>query len=92
MIALCDCGAEGAPHAMERLRLAVSDETVETDKGAVSVTISLGGAVSDTSDADLDELIRAADEALYAAKGAGRNCPRAARRERRRRLMERTAS
>lgn len=74
LITLCDCDAEGARPAMERLRLAVSDEKIETDKDAVSVTISLGGAVSDTASADLDELIRTADEALYAAKGAGRNC------------------
>ena len=39
----------------------------------MSVTISLGGAVSAADDADVEEFIRAADEALYAAKDAGRD-------------------
>ena len=51
----------------------VGDEKIETGKGAISVTISLGGAVSAGADTDLDKLIRVADEALYAAKDAGRN-------------------
>ena len=72
LITLYDCGADDAPHAMERLRAAV-DDNVETANGEISVTISLGGAVSDGGDAKLGELIRVADEALYAAKGAGRN-------------------
>lgn len=74
LITLCDCDADGAPHAMERLRTAVGGEKVETGKGAISVTISLGGAVSVMANTDIDELIRVADEALFAAKGAGRNC------------------
>ena len=74
LITLYDCDADDAPHVMERLRTAVDDEKIETDKGEMSVTISLGGAVSAAADADLDECIRVADEALRAAKGAGRNC------------------
>ncbi len=74
LITLYDCDADDAPHVMERLRTAVGGEKIETDKGEMSVTISLGGAVSAAADADLDECIRVADEALRAAKGAGRNC------------------
>ena len=58
---------------MERLRTAVGGDMIETDKGALSVTISLGGAVSDSADADIDEFIRVAEKALSLAKGAGRN-------------------
>ncbi len=75
LITLYDCDADGAPHAMERLRAAVGDDKIETDTGPISVTISLGGAVGADAgaDVDVDELIRVADEALYAAKDGGRN-------------------
>ncbi len=73
LITLSDCDADGASHAMERLRTAVDGEKVETGKGTIPVTISLGGAVSPAGDADPGELVRVADEALYAAKGAGSN-------------------
>jgi len=40
----------------------------------VSVTISIGVAERDTERREPEEVIKAADEALYKAKGAGRNC------------------
>lgn len=44
------------------------------DDRRLNITISIGIAFFDgTSDADTDTLVRKADEALYAAKGAGRN-------------------
>jgi diguanylate cyclase len=43
------------------------------------MTISVGVALtSDYPERDLDEIIHAADVALYAAKAAGRNCVRVA--------------
>jgi PleD family two-component response regulator len=43
------------------------------------VTISVGVALTtDFPQQDLDEIIHAADVALYAAKAAGRNCVRVA--------------
>jgi diguanylate cyclase (GGDEF)-like protein len=39
-----------------------------------TVTTSIGVAVRRPSDTDGKELLRRADQALYAAKGAGRNC------------------
>ncbi len=74
LIALYDCDAEGATHAMERLRAAVAGEGIETPKGPVDVTISLGAAASSAAEGDLDDMIRVADEALYRAKDAGRDC------------------
>jgi len=73
LITLYDCGAENAPSAMERLRKAVGDEPIETDKGPIDISISLGGAVGDGADAKLDEFIRLADKAMYEAKEAGRD-------------------
>ncbi|QGZ28698.1 GGDEF domain-containing protein [Stutzerimonas stutzeri] len=45
--------------------------------GAVSVTISIGVAERLATQRSPDEVIKAADQALYSAKGAGRNCVRA---------------
>jgi len=62
----------GALSQAERLRESVGQEPIDTFEGPVHVTVSLGVAVSgEIREADL--LLRAADEALYRAKSAGRN-------------------
>jgi diguanylate cyclase (GGDEF)-like protein len=56
----------------ERARAAVSDHPFHTQAGDLSVTISFG--VSKWKESDTaDDLLLAADAALYRAKGAGRN-------------------
>lgn len=58
----------------ERLRLAVCEVPVGTIVGQIAVTISLGLAVSDVNARlGAEELLHAADQALYGAKRAGRN-------------------
>jgi len=57
----------------ERMRQEISRTSTETERGTVSLTISLGVAVLDEDCADLDALLERADQALYAAKQAGRN-------------------
>ncbi len=62
----------GALKHAERVRAGVSRNAVDIFEGAFPLTISLGVAAS--SDAkEADQLVRAADEALYRAKHAGRN-------------------
>lgn len=46
----------------------------ERDEGAVSVTISIGAAQRDDAHATPEDVIKAADAALYRAKEKGRNC------------------
>lgn len=65
-------GLAGAVNQAERLRAGVSREPVDTFDGAFSVTLSLGVAASSEAK-EADELVRAADTALYRAKNAGRN-------------------
>lgn len=64
----------GALDCAERIRRAVASTPVPSDAGPLGVTISIGAATCTATRAHtVEHLIRAADEALYAAKGAGRN-------------------
>lgn len=67
-------GAEGILRLSERVRLAIEATPIKTDAGEISVTISLGLAVSSEA-APLDPklMLSTADEALYRAKADGRN-------------------
>ena len=60
----------------ERFRAAVDALPIDTEAGAVPVTVSVGLATV-TGGASLDDLLVRADKALYDAKQAGRNCVRA---------------
>ncbi|MGH9574374.1 MAG: GGDEF domain-containing response regulator [Candidatus Acidiferrales bacterium] len=55
----------------ERIREAISEKPVITESGPISITASLGIAVS--FDREAKEVLRCADEALYCAKARGRN-------------------
>jgi len=58
----------------ERLRSQVASMRVGSDRGVVSITISIGVAGFDgKTEIDLDTLLNRADQALYRAKGSGRN-------------------
>lgn len=50
---------------------------IHTEKAAITITVSLGAGALDEGCANLEVLLERADQALYAAKQAGRNCVRA---------------
>lgn len=58
----------------ERIRAAVASQCVETPLCTLSITCSVGVAVSDGKNEDAESLILRADHALYRAKAKGRNC------------------
>jgi diguanylate cyclase (GGDEF)-like protein len=64
-------------HAMriaEDIRAGVEEAIIDIGSETLSLTISIGlAAVTPTSDSHPSQLLHAADEALYAAKSAGRN-------------------
>jgi diguanylate cyclase (GGDEF)-like protein len=72
IITLTHTDLAGALKVAERLRLAVADIALPTEQGALGFTISIG--VSTYAKASrLEQIIAAADHALYAAKAGGRN-------------------
>jgi diguanylate cyclase (GGDEF)-like protein len=57
----------------ERLRRAVADTPIDSDAGALPVTVSVGVYVFDPSRSLLPEALDRADAALYRSKQSGRN-------------------
>lgn len=73
-LVLCPNTTEArAAIAAERLRMTVEGHVVRVDKLELAVTVSLGVAERTGEMTAPDELLRVADDALYAAKDAGRN-------------------
>jgi diguanylate cyclase (GGDEF)-like protein/PAS domain S-box-containing protein len=62
-----------AVECAERLRIAIEDTTVTFGQAKISMTASFGVAEFPRDGTTDGELITAADQALYAAKAAGRN-------------------
>jgi diguanylate cyclase (GGDEF)-like protein len=56
----------------EHLRSAIAESTLATEHGSIGVTVSVGAAAARDGDS-VDDVVRRADQALYAAKSAGRN-------------------
>jgi diguanylate cyclase (GGDEF)-like protein len=75
-VLLTDTMLKGALGVAERLRVAIESRVFDTRQDRISVTASLGVASSDEIEGPLTPaaLLGAADQALYAAKDAGRNC------------------
>ncbi len=71
---LPETSVDGAFHWAEKLRSAVQSETIPDAVGnSFSVTISAGVAERSATDGKFEEVVRRADQAMYAAKAAGRN-------------------
>lgn len=72
-ILLPETDAVQAAVVAERIRERVAGQSLSTHNSQFGVTISVGIATASTSMSGIDVLLRAADEALYEAKIAGRN-------------------
>lgn len=74
MVLLHHAEASAAKEAAERLRQAVEEETITLPSGhELHCTVSIGYCVSIRKEKSWREVVVAADQALYAAKQAGRN-------------------
>jgi diguanylate cyclase (GGDEF)-like protein len=56
-----------------RLQNLVANNTTPSSAGDINITVSQGVSILDTNMQDLNDLVQAADRALYRAKEAGRN-------------------
>jgi len=72
-ILLPNTAIDGAMQAAERLRVLIQDKHFNFERKVLHVTISLGVVQLQEGSRGIEDLIRAADEALYRAKNAGRN-------------------
>ena len=74
LLLLMSASQDDAARICERIRRAVSELTVQDGEHTIQVTVSLGAASIPNAPVDDEEhLVRVADEALYAAKAAGRD-------------------
>ncbi|WP_336367005.1 GGDEF domain-containing protein [Marinobacter sp. C2H3] len=72
-IILPETDAEGARVICERIRETIEQSLVDTSNGEVRYTISMGVAQLNDAPENYMQWLQRADEALYAAKEAGRN-------------------
>jgi diguanylate cyclase (GGDEF)-like protein len=73
LIVLPDTGFEEALRMAERMRRNIKTQPVEKSNMAPAVTISLGIASMLDTDISIDNMIKRADDGLYAAKKGGRD-------------------
>lgn len=64
---------ESAMQSAERLRTTLGTHLIAIGESESCITTSIGVAVREPDTADIDALVSTADQALYAAKEAGRN-------------------
>jgi diguanylate cyclase (GGDEF)-like protein len=74
IILLPKTNVEQAKGLAERLRYAVEVMQIESGRGLISRTVSIGIASAQSGKMDVDEIIRHADEAMYRAKQQSCNC------------------
>jgi diguanylate cyclase (GGDEF)-like protein/PAS domain S-box-containing protein len=74
IVILPETDAASALQIAERLRQRIAGQLFITDKGPIGVTVSLGVAMMSGEMLDLNSMLNQADQAMYAAKFAGRNC------------------
>jgi two-component system, cell cycle response regulator len=79
LVVLNNCDPAFGLVRAEDIRKVIAERPVQTSTGLVPVTMSLGLLLSqEWGYRSAEELLQEADAALYAAKGAGRNCVRLA--------------
>lgn len=71
-------GSEGARKVAKQLNQRISALDVNTGRGRWKGSVSIGVATADRADKSYRDLLKAADDALYRSKKAGRGCIRIA--------------
>jgi len=75
LVVLNNCETSFAFMRAEEIRKTIGTRPIQTSRGPVDVTMSLGLlCTADWGDRPVEELLNETDAALYAAKTSGRNC------------------
>jgi len=74
MLVMPACPEEDLHEALERIRHKIIADPVQTAAGPLNVTLSFGGVSAVPETDESQTLMKQADDALYQAKHAGRNC------------------
>ena len=81
LIVLNNCDSAQAVARAEEVRSGIASRPIQTSRGPLYATMSLGVLASQEWDLDLvEEILSETDQALYRAKADGRNCVRLATR------------
>lgn len=72
-VLLPETALTGACAVAERLRQTIETDMLITERGSLSYTVSIGVAQMSEQAANFEDLLKAADDALYKAKNNGRN-------------------
>ncbi|HEY1719927.1 MAG TPA: GGDEF domain-containing protein [Magnetospirillaceae bacterium] len=72
-LVVADASSDSIHLAAERIRSAVESSNLVLPTCILNATVSVGSAVADLGESDVEALYRAADVALYRAKSNGRN-------------------
>ncbi len=79
LMVLNNCSEDKALDRGEEVRRIIAASPIKTSAGPLSVTVSVGALASrQWESCQPEDLFREADNAMYAAKAAGRNCCRMA--------------
>jgi diguanylate cyclase (GGDEF)-like protein len=82
LVILNNCDSASAAVRAESLRAAIASKPIPARSKSLTVSMSIGLAFSaDFEIREADDILQAADTALYAAKAAGPNCVKIARPE-----------
>ncbi len=73
IVLVAEISMEGAEELAERIRLSIASEPLTGVGDDLQITVSIGVALTEKSDVDVEELIGRADLGLYRAKATGRN-------------------
>ena len=74
LIVLPGCISSEAFEIAERIRKHTAEREIATSVGSLKLTVSIGVATAAAATQYIEQFINTADQALYRAKDAGRNC------------------
>jgi diguanylate cyclase (GGDEF)-like protein len=77
-IVLPETEFSAALQVAEKFRVAIEQSPLQFEDKSIPITMSFGVSARQQHDTSIEQILARADQALYTAKGAGRNCVKSA--------------